>query len=502
MRASRVQSREWEHTLTVKCRFCGGSKCRRCSRQAALGKKDSPILGLHADWVTSHILGMMRPATKLIQEFDILNQFIQSNIKAVVNVTLPGEHPYCGEGLESSGFPYNPEDLMAKGIQFYNFGWEDMTVPTTAYMMNIVKVTASILDGGEAKIAVHCHAGYGRTGLVIACTIMFMHNISPHNAINIVRSKRPGSIQTQKQEAFVHKFHKYMQDSQVTYAVADIHEKFTLTEALDTQNRQLRGPEAIKHMYIPKVVEELCRRLESFATNDPDNAVSTFVEHVANGSVESADNPQEEWKRHASAVLGVPITADRIASLQFVPSSQLSATKIAINRGQWDKLDSNSCDVARMLLDWLDHLKTPLVEPYIVARCMDDYSEKGIAWKTFESQSKGILRTVERIAKCYGNLYACSGNHASAVLTRSAASLLHLDVHSIDQETMKTYTTFVKELMTSWKAPRAIEIDLEKIRSFQGNELPIFDPKSKEKSIIQLPTISSGSRHRIRPIKS
>lgn len=36
-------------------------------------------------------------------------------ISAVFNLTLPGEHPYCGDGLGASGFPYDPEkDLMAE----------------------------------------------------------------------------------------------------------------------------------------------------------------------------------------------------------------------------------------------------------------------------------------------------------------------------------------------------------------------------------------------------
>ena len=40
-------------------------------------------------------------------------------IAAVFNLTLPGEHPYCGDGLVSSGFPYDPEkDFMAERSEF------------------------------------------------------------------------------------------------------------------------------------------------------------------------------------------------------------------------------------------------------------------------------------------------------------------------------------------------------------------------------------------------
>lgn len=72
---SPVKAREWEKTLTVKCRLCGGAKCKRCSESAALAKSDSPVLGLHADWVTDRILGMMRPSSRLMRDYKIAQQF-------------------------------------------------------------------------------------------------------------------------------------------------------------------------------------------------------------------------------------------------------------------------------------------------------------------------------------------------------------------------------------------------------------------------------------------
>ncbi|KAJ0409133.1 hypothetical protein ATCC90586_002844 [Pythium insidiosum] len=154
---SPVKPREWEKSLTVKCRLCGGAKCKRCSESAALAKSDSPITGLHADWVAGCILGMMRPSSRIIREHHIIQQFHKyggSRIVAVFNLTIPGEHPYCGDGLVASGFPYDPEtDLMAERIRFYNFGWEDMTTPTLPLMLDIVKVMASILEQGHNRVS-------------------------------------------------------------------------------------------------------------------------------------------------------------------------------------------------------------------------------------------------------------------------------------------------------------------------------------------------------------
>jgi len=38
-------------------------------------------------------------------------------------------------------------------VQFYNFGWEDMTVPTLPYMLDIVKVMMSILCQSNQKVS-------------------------------------------------------------------------------------------------------------------------------------------------------------------------------------------------------------------------------------------------------------------------------------------------------------------------------------------------------------
>ncbi|KAL4169390.1 hypothetical protein KRP22_010310 [Phytophthora ramorum] len=221
---SPVKAREWEKTLKVKCRLCGGARCKRCSESAALAKLDSPVRGLHADWVADCALAMMRPSSRLMNEYKIAEQFHKLNITAVFNLTLPGEHPYCGDGLGASGFPYDPEkDLMADNIRFYNFGWEDMTTPTLSFMMDIVKVIASVLLTGHHRVAVHCHAGYGRTGITIACALIFLHNIPPELAIRLVRRDRPGSVQTTGQTQFVHDFHAYLNAARVVFALPKHH---------------------------------------------------------------------------------------------------------------------------------------------------------------------------------------------------------------------------------------------------------------------------------------
>jgi protein tyrosine phosphatase domain-containing protein 1 len=62
------------------------------------------------------------------------------------------------------------------------------------------------------KVAVHCHAGLGRTGLAIACFLLASGQAaSAPRAVEMVRAARPGSLQTQVQVVFVSIFEQYLQ---------------------------------------------------------------------------------------------------------------------------------------------------------------------------------------------------------------------------------------------------------------------------------------------------
>jgi len=49
------------------------------------------------------------------------------------------------------------------------------------------------------QIAVHCHAGLGRTGFVICSYLVHEYRMTAHESIHYIRAKRPGSVQMTKQ---------------------------------------------------------------------------------------------------------------------------------------------------------------------------------------------------------------------------------------------------------------------------------------------------------------
>jgi protein tyrosine phosphatase domain-containing protein 1 len=86
--------------------------------------------------ITDDILAMQRPSTRLIKEYNLVNVFLEKNIRAIFNLQSPFEHASCGDGIEPSGFSYIPEHWMDNGISYYNFGWTDMEVPEMETMVS------------------------------------------------------------------------------------------------------------------------------------------------------------------------------------------------------------------------------------------------------------------------------------------------------------------------------------------------------------------------------
>lgn len=119
----------------VHCFFCGGKECKYENWKLWTGDKSltqskNAIDGLYSSWITPDILAMQRPSTRLMAEYNLINEFKENQIGCVFNLQQSGEHSSCGDGNEAGGFSYLPEQFMDAGIYYYNFGWKDMVCST------------------------------------------------------------------------------------------------------------------------------------------------------------------------------------------------------------------------------------------------------------------------------------------------------------------------------------------------------------------------------------
>jgi atypical dual specificity phosphatase len=85
-----------------------------------------------------------------------------------------------------------------EGLDYLNIEIKNHTVPTLDQISKSIEFIQSSISGGK-KVVVHCAAGKGRTGTILAAYWSLANKIDPKSSIAFIRSKRPGSIEKKQQ---------------------------------------------------------------------------------------------------------------------------------------------------------------------------------------------------------------------------------------------------------------------------------------------------------------
>jgi ABC-type phosphate transport system ATPase subunit len=112
--------------------------------------------------------------------------------------------------LSTTQNPVSEKALNSFDIKGKAFPIKDMGVPTLKQALEICQLIEKMI-GSEEVVAVHCRAGLGRTGTVLALYLIWQ-KLDPLSALEKVRNIEPRWVQSDEQVKFLSEFAKYIVD--------------------------------------------------------------------------------------------------------------------------------------------------------------------------------------------------------------------------------------------------------------------------------------------------
>ena len=101
------------------------------------------------------------------------------------------------------------DESWIKDVNYLHVLSNDMGVPEFDDLVHAVDFIHRRITNNE-PVLVHCLAGMGRTGVILACYLVKYQKMSASEATEKVREERPGSIQSYPQEEIIFRFEKFL----------------------------------------------------------------------------------------------------------------------------------------------------------------------------------------------------------------------------------------------------------------------------------------------------
>jgi protein-tyrosine phosphatase len=151
-----------------------------------------PVVGRKA-W-DEIVFGANSPKAVRLMNNSFYSLCAEENVTSVFRLNYMYECPKQDECLA---------DFLRIGIDVHDSAFTDGEVPSKKLIKGFLASCRKARKTGQARIAMHCMAGLGRTGSLLGAYAVAHHKMPGKAFHGWVRMCRPGSVQTEAQERFL-----------------------------------------------------------------------------------------------------------------------------------------------------------------------------------------------------------------------------------------------------------------------------------------------------------
>ncbi|KAL7420425.1 cell division control protein 14 [Cryptotrichosporon argae] len=104
---------------------------------------------------------------------------------------------------------YDRELFVDRGMDHVDLYFDDGTCPNDAIVREFIRLADTYLASGK-KVAVHCKAGLGRTGVLIGAYLIYKYSFTATEVMGYMRVVRPGMVVGPQQQYMLLNQHKWI----------------------------------------------------------------------------------------------------------------------------------------------------------------------------------------------------------------------------------------------------------------------------------------------------